>query len=263
MRGVLPLFVAAFAAILLFGSRPVAARPEFARREMKACGYCHINPRGGGDRNARGLEYARNDFRFPPTKAQPGDLRPAEKEALARVDQLMGLDHVPAAVTQLRRLSKAGKKDDPARRLAEQRLHDVEVKGTEILGRARLLVRGTGPDEGVELLVFVAVEYKDLDVGKEAQTDLRDLRRDPEHKERIQREEHESKARLLYLDAMLQRADGHAEQAEKTLRSVVENFAGTRAAKLAEAALAGKDAADVAEAEAKAKPKGADAPRGS
>lgn len=261
MRLVLPLL--AFAVLLFAGTRTVHARPEFARKEMKACGYCHINPRGGGPRNARGLEYARNDFRFPTTKAAPTEIRPAEREAFARVDRLLDLDHVPAAVAQLRRMAKAGKKDDPARRLAEGRLHDLEVKGTEILGRGRLLVRGDGPDEGVELLLLVATEYKDLEVGKEAQADLRDLRRDPEHKERIAREEREAKAHLLYLDAMLQRADGHAEAAEKALRSIVETYSGTRASRLAAAALEGKDAADVADADAKAKPKAADAPRGS
>ncbi len=261
MRGAVPLLLA-FAAILFAGGRTARARPEFARREMKACGYCHINPRGGGPRNQRGLEYARNDFRFPPTKGNEG--RPVDKEALARVDKLMDLDHVPAAVAQLRRLSKAGKKDDPTRRFAEQQLHDVEVKGTEILGRARVLVRGEDPDEGVELLVFVAAEYRDLGVGKEAQADLRDLRRAPEHKERIAHAERESKARLLYLDGLLQRADGHAEQGAKTLRSVTENYAGTRAAKLAAAALEGKAPADVAEAEAKADPRGGgEPPKGS
>ena len=261
MRGAVPLLLA-FAAILFTGGRPAGARPEFARREMKACGYCHINPRGGGPRNQRGLEYARNDFRFPPTKGSEGG-RPVDKEALARVDKLMDLDHVPAAVTQLRRLSKTGKKDDPTRRFAEQQLHDVEVKGTEILGRARLLVRGENPDEGVELLVFVAAEYKDLGVGKEAQADLRDLRREPEHKERLAHAERESKARLLYLDGILQRADGHAEQGGKTLLAVTETYSGTRAAKLAAAALEGKAPADVAEAEAKADPRGGgEAPKG-
>lgn len=253
MRGALPLLVA-FAAILFVGSKPAKARPEFARRETKACGFCHINPRGGGPRNERGLEYARNNFKFPPRKGEAGgEMRPADKEAFARVDRLMDLDHVPAAVAQLRRLSKAGKKDDPARRVADQRIHDLEVKGTEILGRARLLVRGEGPDEGVELLVLLAADYKDLEVGKEAQSDLRELRRDPEHKERIVREERESKAHLAYLDALLHRAEGRAEQAEKALRSVVETYPGTRAAKLAAAALEGKGPADVAEADARAK----------
>jgi len=251
VRGAVPLLLA-FAAILFAGSRPVAARPEFARREMKACGYCHINPRGGGPRNQRGLEYARNDFRFPTTKGEPSAMRPADKEAFARIDKLLDLDHVPAAVKDLRRLAKTGKKDDPARRLAEGKLHDLEVKGTEILGRARLLVRGDSPDEGVELLALVASVYKDLDVGKEAQADLRELRREPGHKDRIAREERESKARLLYLDGILQRMDGHAEQAEKTLRSVAEGYDGSRAAKLATAALVGKEPADVAEDAAKA-----------
>lgn len=252
MRGTL-LLLALYAAFLFAtGSRPAGARPEFARKEAKACGYCHINPRGGGPRNQRGLEYARNDFRFPPSKAEPSEIRPADKEALARVGKLLDLDHVPAAVKELRRLSRAGKKDDPARLLAEQRLHDLEVKGTEILGSARLLVRGSRPDEGVELLLLLATQYKDLEVGKEAAADLRELRRDPAHKERIEREEREAKARLQYLDGLLQRADGRTDLAEKAFRSVVEAYAGTRASKLAAAALEGKDAADVAEAEAAA-----------
>jgi hypothetical protein len=247
------LFLALYAVFLFAtGSRTAAARPEFARKEAKACGYCHINPRGGGARNQRGLEYARNDFRFPPSKAEPGEIRPADKDALARVAKLLDLDHVPAAVKELRRLARAGKKDDPARRFAEQRLHDLEVKGTEILGSARLLVRGSRPDEGVELLLLLATQYKDLEVGKEAISDLRDLRRDPAQKERIEREEREARARLLYLDGLLQRADGNADQAEKTFRSVVETCGGTRAKKLAAAALEGKSAADVAEAEAAA-----------
>ncbi|HEX5138846.1 MAG TPA: hypothetical protein VFY93_17885 [Planctomycetota bacterium] len=253
MRGAL-LLPGLYAAVLLAtGSRPAAARPEFARREGKACGYCHINPRGGGPRNQRGLEYARNDFRFPPTKGTaPGELRPAEQEAFARVTKLLDLDHVPAAVKDLRRLAKTGKKDDPARRVADARLHDLEVKGTEILGSARLLVRGSHADEGVELLLLVVTLYKDLDVGKEAADDARELRRDHAQKERIAREERESKARLQYLDALLLREDGHAEQAEKAFRAIIEGSEGTRAAKLAAAALEGKDAADVAEAEAAA-----------
>jgi hypothetical protein len=253
VRGTAPV-VGFFVCLLiaLLGDGPAAARPEFARRESKACAFCHINPRGGGARNERGLEYARNGFRFPPSKADPSELKPQDKDAFARAKRLMDLDQVSAAVAQLRRLSRSGRKDDPARRLAEQRLHDLEVKGTEMLGRARLLVRGQGADEGVELLMILAAEYKDLDVGKEAQGDLRELRRDPEQRERIRREERESKARLLYLDGVLQRADGHVEQAAKTFQSVVEGYSDTRAAKLAQGVLDGKEPADLAEAEAKA-----------
>lgn len=240
MRGA-PLLL--LGAVILLGAveRPAAARPEFARREGKACGYCHINPRGGGPRNERGLAYARNDFSFPARKPESGTLRPQDRDAFARVDRLLDLDHTPAAVAQLRRLARTGRKDDPARLLAEHRLHELEVRGTEILGRARLLLRGEGPDEGIELLVLLVHEFKDLEVAREAKDDLRELRRDPEHRERIEREEREAKARLLYLDAMLRRADGQAEQGEKGLRAVAEGFHGTRAAKLAEETLNPKE----------------------
>jgi len=244
VRFVPPLLL--LGAILLWAPAvpPAQARPEFARREGKACGYCHINPRGGGPRNQRGLEYARNDFSFPPPKGELMGLRERDREAFVRVEKLLDIDHTPAAVEQLRRLARSGGKNDPARRLAEQKLHELEVRGTEILGRARLLLRGEGADEGVELLVVLSVEFKALEVGKEAKDDLRELRRDPEQRERIRREEHESKARLLYLDAMLQRVEGRPEQAERMLCSVVETYEGTRAAKLAGELLAEVRAAD-------------------
>jgi len=252
VRAALPILALYAIAILVSATRPAAARPEFARKEKKACGYCHINPRGGGPRNQRGLEYARNDFRFPPPKADTGDVRASAKDDFVRVDTLLDLDHVPEAVKDLRRLARSGRKDAPGRRLAEQELHSLEVKGTEILGRARLLLRRSHADEGVELLLVVATEYKDLDVGKEAMSDLRELRRDPGQKERVAREEREAKARLAYLDGLLQRADGRGDLAERAFRSVAEDYEGTRAAKLARAALEGKDAADVADEEAAA-----------
>ncbi|OGD74561.1 MAG: hypothetical protein A2Y64_00900 [Candidatus Coatesbacteria bacterium RBG_13_66_14] len=34
-----------------------SARPEYADRERKDCVYCHLDPRGGGERNERGLYY--------------------------------------------------------------------------------------------------------------------------------------------------------------------------------------------------------------
>ncbi|HDR06642.1 MAG TPA: hypothetical protein ENN88_03325 [Candidatus Coatesbacteria bacterium] len=34
------------------------ARPEYADRERKDCLYCHLDPRGGGPQNVRGLYYA-------------------------------------------------------------------------------------------------------------------------------------------------------------------------------------------------------------
>ncbi len=41
-----------------------AARPEYAAKENKACGYCHVNEAGGGPRNPRGLYYAAHNHSF-------------------------------------------------------------------------------------------------------------------------------------------------------------------------------------------------------
>lgn len=36
------------------------ARPQYARKEKKPCGYCHLNPKGGGARGFRGIFYQAN-----------------------------------------------------------------------------------------------------------------------------------------------------------------------------------------------------------
>jgi hypothetical protein len=44
--------------LILFFVVSASARPEYADRERKDCVYCHLDPRGGGERNERGLYYA-------------------------------------------------------------------------------------------------------------------------------------------------------------------------------------------------------------
>jgi hypothetical protein len=58
------------AAILLAGTmlalapRHAEALPAYAQKEGKACGYCHVNPAGGGERNAKGKQYEANGHKF-------------------------------------------------------------------------------------------------------------------------------------------------------------------------------------------------------
>src|ERR1017187_9470633 len=59
----------ALAAAVLFAGLVVAPRsatalPAYAAKEGKACGYCHVNPAGGGERNARGKQYEANGHSF-------------------------------------------------------------------------------------------------------------------------------------------------------------------------------------------------------
>ena len=50
--------------LLLTASSQTFARPIYAIKEMKPCLYCHVNPKGGGIRNPRGVYYAEHGRTF-------------------------------------------------------------------------------------------------------------------------------------------------------------------------------------------------------
>ncbi len=62
MRPFAPIALATAGALLLAGS--AQSKPEYAARENKACGYCHVNSGGGGARNPRGVYYAMHSHTF-------------------------------------------------------------------------------------------------------------------------------------------------------------------------------------------------------
>jgi len=63
--GLAALFIGLFVvAALVVAPRSAQAKPEYAAKEGKPCGYCHKNPAGGGDRNATGQKYEANGHTF-------------------------------------------------------------------------------------------------------------------------------------------------------------------------------------------------------
>jgi hypothetical protein len=52
------------AAALVAVPQKAQALPQYAAKEGKPCGYCHVNPAGGGPRNAKGKEYEANGHKF-------------------------------------------------------------------------------------------------------------------------------------------------------------------------------------------------------
>ena len=45
-------------------SEPATAQQEYAKKEGKDCGFCHVNAKGAGPRNDKGQEYEANGHRF-------------------------------------------------------------------------------------------------------------------------------------------------------------------------------------------------------
>ncbi|HTT47057.1 MAG TPA: hypothetical protein VMG39_03535 [Pseudolabrys sp.] len=48
----------------LVAPRSADALPAYAQKEGKACGFCHVNPAGGGPRTAKGKQYEANGHSF-------------------------------------------------------------------------------------------------------------------------------------------------------------------------------------------------------
>jgi hypothetical protein len=49
---------------LVTAPRSATALPAYSQKEGKACGYCHLNPAGGGERNAQGKHYEANGHKL-------------------------------------------------------------------------------------------------------------------------------------------------------------------------------------------------------
>lgn len=237
MRSALVFLPLVLAVLLAEDPRPAEAKPPFARREGRGCGYCHINPRGGGARNARGIEYARNEFKFPPRKADLNAfVRDRDKQAMVHARKMIDIDHIKVAVSELERLAKSAK-GEAAKQAARTELHELDVRGAEVLGASRRLIRKSEAQEAIELLMILVTEYKGLDVHDQARGDLRDLNKRSEYKPIIAKEKREAKARLMLLDAMKYRVDKRDAQAEAKLKKVVDAYPDTRAAEAAQKVL--------------------------
>ncbi len=52
------------AIVVSTGLYEAQARPQYAQKEGKQCGFCHTNPGGGGNRNYRGTFYGANSLSF-------------------------------------------------------------------------------------------------------------------------------------------------------------------------------------------------------
>ena len=50
--------------MMMIGSQPASAKPEFAAQTGKPCGFCHQNPAGGGALKPTGEKFKANGFKL-------------------------------------------------------------------------------------------------------------------------------------------------------------------------------------------------------
>jgi hypothetical protein len=62
--GALAVGIFVVAAAVIVAPRHATALPAYAQKEGKPCGYCHVNPAGGGERNTKGKQYEAGGHSF-------------------------------------------------------------------------------------------------------------------------------------------------------------------------------------------------------
>ncbi len=62
--GTLGLAAAVIVAALTIAPKPAEALPAYASQTGKACGYCHVNPAGGGKLTAAGAKFQKNGHKL-------------------------------------------------------------------------------------------------------------------------------------------------------------------------------------------------------
>lgn len=159
MRAVLPsivLLLLLAVASATFAPVPAAsAKASFSQRENKPCAYCHVNPMGGGARNAKGEEYQRNGFKFPPSSRKGGFGEDDAFKNQANADQF---GFVRAAM-QLEHWSEA------LRRLADLKAkEDKKGAGYQKVINTESIVDGKGRD-------LVRAARESIEAGKVAEAD--------------------------------------------------------------------------------------------
>ncbi len=55
---------AALIATVVSAPREAAATPAYAAQTKKACGFCHVNPAGGGARTPAGTKFEQNGHKL-------------------------------------------------------------------------------------------------------------------------------------------------------------------------------------------------------
>jgi hypothetical protein len=224
-RWVVPLPLAGFWGVALALSASTAsAKPEFSRREGKACAYCHVNARGGGDRNAKGMEYERNGFKFPDAKKGYGEddlfATPANGTAFYYVREAIELGHYADALARLKVLQGKEKKGAAAQRILNT-YGQVDQRGRDLVKAARDAVANGQVKEAAEALARVEVAFRGREPAKDVPKVRAELLKLPGGKEAEAAAKAAEPQRVQWLTALMEEVQGDVPGAKKLLEDLL------------------------------------------
>ncbi len=219
----IPVPAALVFAVALAASAPARtadAKPEFSRREGKDCTFCHVNPRGGGARNAKGMEYEKNGFRFPGAAQGFGEDDAFTSQANGQLYYLvkvaLSIEHYPYAYDKLKLLQGKERKGPGAQKVMNT-WPVIDGKGRDLARRAKEAIQNGQARDAADALVRLETEFKGRDPAKEVARIRADLEKLPGGKEAQVVARTTETQRLAWFAAQMREEEGDAAGALKAL----------------------------------------------
>jgi hypothetical protein len=223
---VVPLPAAGFALVAAaLTASTASAKPEFSRREGKACAYCHVNARGGGDRNAKGMEYERNGFKFPDAKKGYGEddlfATPANGTAFYFVREAIEIGHYADALARLKVLQGKERKGPAAQRILNT-YGQIDQRGRDLVRAARDAIANGQVKEAAEAIVRVESAFRGREPAKDLAKVRAELGKLPGGKEAEAAAKAAEPQRTQWLTALMKEVEGDVAAARRLLEDLVE-----------------------------------------
>ena len=208
--------------------KPADAKPEYAKKEGKECAYCHVNPKGGGARTAKGDEYSKNNHKFPPTAPTFGEDKAFSSEANGKafdlVQKALGFQHYADAARRLGELKSKEKKGSTGAQKLATTEGVLDGKGRDLVKAAKDAIEGGKAQEAADAIARVETEFKGRDPAKDVAALRTSLLKLPGGKEADTAAKAIEPQRLAYFDALMKDAEGNRTGALHVLNDLLAKF---------------------------------------
>ena len=204
------------------------AKPEYAKKEGKSCGYCHTSPKGGGPRNDKGNEYQKNGLKFLPDKKGFGEdgafATEATGKAFGHVRDAIGLTFWSDALVRIAAIKPKEKKGTKGADLLGSTETMVDARGKDLLVAAKDAIQSGKVAEAADALQRVETEFKGRDPAKEVAALRVDLEKLPGGKEAEGVAKIQEPQRLQWFAAQMKMLEGDKSGAVKLAEDLVAKF---------------------------------------
>jgi len=217
LASILAVALAAAAAVLV-SPREALATKDYAKKEGKDCGFCHISDKGSGPRTAKGREYEANGHQFG-VKSWTND---ANEQKYLRASSAIVAQWYGEASKLLEELAKDEKLPGGTALVDATRDRFKMFKGPWIRSAKKLLAKGDlGVPNALAFLAKLETQFPSTDEGKEAIQLLDGLAKDAKTKDAVANARAAEKARGLMLEGKTEFQLGHADKAKELLEKAL------------------------------------------